>query len=152
MSPENIQKKDYNLQEFQEKAKLINEIDGSYQQDLLLPLFVDMYLTPSFYYNHPGEWRKGFEHLLKHINVRGYGTSKTERSVGLLVNVFEKEEEIGLNGDVQIIKQGNIIRDEQRDIYDKSMQIFYRHLESESSLADKVGEVLDSYGEGGLGL
>lgn len=148
MDPEKNKGQEFNLLDFKSTCNSIREIDGSFRQDLLLPFFVNTYLVPSFYIDHPEQWREGVEILLKHVNTRGFGTTKRENAVRLLATVFNKEEEIRVNGDVEVVKQGDIIREEQEDIHYTSMKIMREYANSESSISPMATDVLDSYGEG----
>jgi hypothetical protein len=104
------------IAEFRRKCELLKEPDGSLQQDIALPIFVNEYLNPSFYLEYPEEWKRAFEILLKHIDSPIGGSIKKKTCINLL---------------------------KESDLYDRTIDLL-RSLEKDSDRCVRIqaGEVL----------
>jgi hypothetical protein len=112
------------VEEFRRKCEMLKEPDGSFQQDIALPLFVAEYLNPNFYIEYPKEWKRAFEVLLKHINNPMGGSSKKRKCINLLREVFELEEDVDIEGSMQRLKQGDIIQRNDIGLFEEGTRVF----------------------------
>ncbi|MCK9417210.1 hypothetical protein M0Q97_11210 [Candidatus Dojkabacteria bacterium] len=138
MSPEsNIT--DESVKEFNRVSNLLRDPDGSYFSDVALEIFVYGFLTPTFYSNHPELWREGLKTLYNHVGKSICGTR-------LLIEVFGREEEIKINGDPVLVKQIDIIRDNDEKIYEAGIEIMNECRENNPSiLSEAAKEILENY-------
>jgi hypothetical protein len=104
------------LKEFRRKCEILEEPDGSFQQDIALSIFVDEYLNPNFYLEYPEEWKRAFWILLKHIDSPIGGSIKKKTCINLL---------------------------KESDLYDRTIDLL-RSLEKDSDRCVRIqaGEVL----------
>jgi hypothetical protein len=112
------------LEEFRRKCEILKEPDGSFQQDIALPLFVGEYLNPNFYLEYPEEWKRAFWILLKHIDSPLGGSAKKKICINLLKEVFELEGDIEIEDGIQRVEQGEIIKRNDRELFEEGIRVF----------------------------
>jgi hypothetical protein len=112
------------LKEFRRKCEILEEPDGSFQQDIALSIFVDEYLNPNFYLEYPEEWKRAFWILLKHIDSPIGGSAKKKTCISLLKEVFELKGDMEIDGSIQRVEQGEIIKRNDIELFEEGIRVF----------------------------
>jgi hypothetical protein len=118
--------------------------EDSFYTEVMLISMVNQHLTPSFHSLYPEEWREGYTLLLDYIQYYSDHELNVEKPLGQLVYVFKRKQEIGLNGQLQTIKQVDMIKEEETDLYYKGVEILNQFkdnqimISTESIFGDRV--------------